>query len=84
MSSQPFSEMQRFGEKLRVLRIQKGLTLKELAALLGQRSHGYISELEAGKKMPTACLVLHLSRVFQVTTDTLLKDEIELEDQKTS
>lgn len=71
--------LQRFGEKLRVLRMHHGLTLKELASELGLTAHGYISELEAGKKMPTAELVLNVARLFEVSTDELLKDELELQ-----
>lgn len=71
--------MQRFGEKLRVLRTQRGLTLKAVALELGLSAHGYISELESGKKKPTAEFVLNVARLFDVTTDQLLKDELELE-----
>ncbi len=71
--------MQRFGQKLHTLRIQHGLTLKELAAALGYTAHGYISELEAGKKTPTVEAVISIARLFNVTTDHLLLDEIELE-----
>jgi transcriptional regulator with XRE-family HTH domain len=70
--------MEKFGEKLRSLRIQRGLTLKELARELGYEGHSYLSELEAGKKPPTVELVLALSRLFNVTTDELLKDELSL------
>jgi transcriptional regulator with XRE-family HTH domain len=70
--------IQRFGEKLRTLRVQHNMTLKEIANKLGLTAHGYISELEAGKKMPTAELVLNVARLFDVTTDELLKDELEL------
>ena len=70
--------IQRFGEKLRALRVRRGMTLKELANELGLTAHGYISELEAGKKMPTAEFVLNVARLFEVTTDELLKDELEL------
>lgn len=69
---------QRFGEKLHALRVRQGMTLKELANELGLTAHGYISELEAGKKMPTAEFVLNVARLFDVTTDELLKDELEL------
>jgi transcriptional regulator with XRE-family HTH domain len=55
------------------------MTLKELAGVLGLTAHGYISELEAGKKIPTADFVLKVARLFDVTTDELLKDEIEIE-----
>jgi transcriptional regulator with XRE-family HTH domain len=71
--------VQRFGEKLRTLRIQRGFTLQELAYRLGHVAHGYISELEAGKKLPSVELVLSMARLFDVSTDVLLKDELELE-----
>ena len=73
--------MQRFGEKLRVLRTNQDMTLKELAVALGLTAHGYISEIEAGKKKPTAEFVLKVSRFFEVTTDQLLKDEFEVEEK---
>jgi transcriptional regulator with XRE-family HTH domain len=71
--------MYRFGEKLRTLRNQHGMTLKELALELGLSAHGYISELESGKKKPTAELVLNVARFFDVSTDQLLKDELDLD-----
>ncbi|HJS17650.1 MAG TPA: helix-turn-helix transcriptional regulator [Anaerolineales bacterium] len=70
--------MRRFGAKLRILRTSKGITLKELARSLGLTAHGYISEIEAGKKKPTADFVLKVARYFNVTTDELLKDELEI------
>jgi transcriptional regulator with XRE-family HTH domain len=73
--------MQRFGEKLRVLRTSQDMTLKELAVALGLTAHGYISEIEAGKKKPTAEFVLKVSRFFKVTTDQLLKDEFEVKEK---
>ncbi len=71
--------MQKFGEKLRTLRNQRKMTLKQLALELGLSAHGYISELETGKKKPTAEFVLKISRLFDVSTDQLLKDELELD-----
>jgi len=71
--------MQRFGEKLRALRTGKQMTLKELASALGLTAHGYISEMESGKKKPTADFVLKVARYFKVTTDQLLKDELDVE-----
>lgn len=73
------SYMQRFGEKLHILRIQRGMTLKELAQALGYTAHGHISELEAGKKIPTVQFVINVARLFNVTTDQLLKDELALD-----
>ena len=70
----------RFGEKLKILRTKRAMTLQELAAALGHSAHGYISELEAGKKQPTVQLVLKVADLFDVTTDELLRDDIELKD----
>jgi transcriptional regulator with XRE-family HTH domain len=55
------------------------MTLQQLAHALGHSAHGYISELESGKKKPTAELVLKVACLFDVTTDLLLRDEIELD-----
>lgn len=70
--------MQRFGEKLHTLRTKHNMTLKELAQAVGHSAHGYISELESGKKKPTAEFVLKIARLFNITTDKLLKDELDL------
>ena len=78
MSKDP--NIQRFGEKLRTLRTRQGLTLKEMAGRLGYTAHGYISEIESGKKLPTAEFTLKVADFFRVTTDQLLRDELELDD----
>jgi len=79
MSRVTSGDLRRFGEKLRMLRVNRDLTLKELAVALGYRAHGHISELEAGKKIPTVGFVLSVARFFDVSTDELLKDELELD-----
>jgi transcriptional regulator with XRE-family HTH domain len=71
-------KLQRFGEKLRSLRVRRGMTLSELAAELGHKTHSYLSELEAGKKIPTVEFVLNVARLFELTTDELLRDDLEL------
>jgi transcriptional regulator with XRE-family HTH domain len=73
--------MQRFGEKVRKLRLRRRMTLKDLALTLGLSAHGYISEIESGKKRPTVDFVLSVARFFDVTTDVLLKDELDLDEQ---
>ena len=80
MSSTSLTIITRFGQKLRLLRCQRGLTLKELAVAFGYTSHGYLSELESGKKTPTVEFTVNASRFFDVTTDQLLKDEMDLPD----
>lgn len=64
-----------------MLRAQRGLTLKELAEKVGYMAHGYISEIESGKKVPTAEFALKVATFFGVTTDKLLRDEIRLKAQ---
>jgi len=71
--------IQRFGEKLHALRTERGLTLQELAVKLGYVAHGHLSELESGKKTPTVEFVIKVARLFDVSTDTLLKDELDLD-----
>ena len=70
--------MERFGEKLHGLRKHHKITLKWLASQLGYTSHSYISEIEAGHKIPTAIFVLNTARLFNVTTDELIKDELDV------
>jgi transcriptional regulator with XRE-family HTH domain len=76
------SDLQRFGKKLRVLRLRENLTLQQFAESLGYSAHGYLSELEASKKLPTVEFVLAVSRRYGVSTDELLKDEIDLVNKK--
>ncbi|MCC7449849.1 MAG: helix-turn-helix transcriptional regulator [Anaerolineae bacterium] len=69
--------IQRFGEKLRMIRLEKKMTLRQFAEALGYSAHGYISELEAGKKIPTLEFVLEVARTFHVSLDELLKDSLD-------
>lgn len=71
--------MLRFGEKLRTLRQQRGMTQRDLAEALGYTSQGYINELEMGRKVPMAELILKVADLFQVATDQLMRDNIDLD-----
>ncbi len=71
--------MKRFGEKLRTLRKQQGLTLKELALALGFTSHSYASEIETGKKRPSTEMIIKIADLFNVSVDQLVRDELELD-----
>ena len=71
--------MERFGEKLRTLRKQHHLTLKELTSRLGYMAHSHISQIESGKKKPTVEFVIKVSNLFSISTDQLLKDDLEIE-----
>ena len=68
----------RFGEKLMRLRRHRGWTLAVLASRLGYKSRSYLSEVESGEKTPSLVLVIKTARVFGVTTDELLFDEMEV------
>jgi transcriptional regulator with XRE-family HTH domain len=74
--------MQRLGEKMRMLRKRHGMTTTELAEALGYAasSNSYISEVETGKRRPKIEFVLKVSRLFNVPADTLIKDELELDE----
>ncbi len=73
------ASIQRFGAKLQTLRTQRGLTLQETASLLELSAHSHIIAIESGQKLPSLELALAIARLFNVTTDQLLKDELELE-----
>ena len=69
--------MQRFGEKLRTLRTQRGLSYRELAAMLAV-SHGHLVGIEAGRHKPSADLILKIADLFGVTADQLMRDDQEV------
>lgn len=71
--------MERFGEKLRTLRNRQGLTLRQLGKMLDV-SHTHVGRLERGEKIPNVAMVLKVAQIFDVSTDVLIKDELELED----
>ena len=70
--------MERFGEKLQILRKKRSMSLRELARATDYVTHSYLSEIEAGKKKPSLELVIKVARLFDVTTDQLLFDELEI------
>jgi transcriptional regulator with XRE-family HTH domain len=71
--------MERFGEKLRTLRNRQGLTLRELGDMLNV-SHTFVARIEKGEKIPNVAMVLKIAQIFDVSTDVLIKDELELDD----
>lgn len=59
-----------FGRALKVLRAERGLERKELAALAGL-SYPYLSEIESGKKRPSSRAVLALADALGVPAHQL-------------
>jgi transcriptional regulator with XRE-family HTH domain len=72
---------QHFGEKLRSLRLHQGWGQTTLARQLGLARRGYISNLEAGRKMPSPELVVRIADLFNVTTDYLLSDDVPIKSE---
>jgi transcriptional regulator with XRE-family HTH domain len=70
--------MQRFGEKLRALRQRHNLTMRELADKLGLSTHGYIGDLESGRRQPSLELAVQIADLFGVTVDQLARDDLEV------
>ena len=75
--------MVEFGERLKVLRKEKRLTQKQLAAMIGVQ-HSVISFYEVGDRIPSVEVVIKLSSALHVTTDYLLgvekRDIIDISD----
>lgn len=65
-----------FGEKLQKLRKEKGWTQEQLAAQINI-SRQALSKQELGTAIPDTENVVQISKLFQVTTDYLLNDEYE-------
>jgi len=71
--------MRRFGEKLRSLRLKHGITMRELADAPNFKSHGFIGDLESGRKYPSLDLAVKIADYFGVTVDQLAHDDMEVE-----
>jgi transcriptional regulator with XRE-family HTH domain len=71
--------MKRFGEKLRRLRQQRGLSTRQLAAVLEMKSHSHIADMENGRNYPSVELLVKLADFFHITTDQFLRDELEVD-----
>lgn len=66
----------KLGEKLQRLRKQGGLSQEELAGRLGV-SRQAVSKWELGEAIPDTDNVVQLSRLFGVSCDYLLRDEVD-------
>jgi transcriptional regulator with XRE-family HTH domain len=73
--------MQRLGAKVRTLRRRRRMTLQELALALGLSSHSYVSEIERGKKVPTLEMIIKIADTFEVSIDSLVRDNVEVDPQ---
>ena len=69
--------MERFGEKLRVLREKHGLSYRQLADEL-EVVHSHLVRIEAGTRVPSLDLAMRIAAYFKVSLDELLWDDREL------
>ena len=63
--------MNKFAERLKELRIEKGLTQKQLADKV-QISQAIISLYEKNVRMPTVDIIIALCKFFKVSADYLI------------
>lgn len=70
-----------FGEKLKTLRLQQGYSQEELAQAL-YVSRQAIAKWEGNNGMPDINNIIAISKLFEVSIDTLLKEEINLHTHK--
>ncbi len=70
--------MERFGEKVRTLRKQRGLSLRQLASELELATHSHLDRIERGESYPSAVLILKIADFFNVSIDQLMRDNLEV------
>ena len=66
-----FLKMSIIGDRLKQLRLEKKLTLRELGRLMNN-SHSFISDIESGRSDPSVQTLNALADVLGTTTDYLL------------
>jgi len=70
-----------FGQKLRQLKIQKGLTQQKLAEKLGYKTNSYISDVENGRFIPSKEKLKKIAKAlgvsFKVLDDMLIESRLE-------
>lgn len=69
----------RFGQKMLVLRKQRGMSLQHLADALGYTGTAYLSRVETGQRQPSLELAMKLADLFEVTVDQLVRDSIDVQ-----
>lgn len=63
--------MVNMGEKLKSLRLEKKMTQKQVADIIGLAISA-VSSYESGSRYPSYDVLVQLARIFHVTTDYLL------------
>jgi len=55
------------------------MAMRELAEALGYSSHAHISLVETGRRKPSRDLILRVAQFFNVSTDQLVRDDLDLD-----
>ena len=63
-----------FGNALKTLRVKENMTQAQLAQKLGL-TKSVISAYETGLRLPSYDILIHIAKIFNVTTDYLLRLE---------
>jgi transcriptional regulator with XRE-family HTH domain len=70
--------LEKFPEKLKFLREQRGLSQRQLANVF-DIAESYVGHLESGRRKPGAGLIFKIANFFCVTTDVLMRDDLEID-----
>jgi transcriptional regulator with XRE-family HTH domain len=70
-------ELKIFGDKLKTLRMDKGLSQSNFAKLL-KTSQGYIGEVERGEKKPGLDLLVNLRKELFIDLNNFLADDLQM------
>lgn len=64
------------GQRLRQQRKKRGLTIEQLAEMIGL-SKNYVSLMERGRKLPSMATLIKIVNSLHISADVLLCDEVE-------
>ena len=67
------TDAETFGERIRVLRTERGLTQERLAGK-ADLTTGFVNNVEHGNKTPSLTTILKLARALEVDAPELLSD----------
>lgn len=68
----PFVDMKQTGQNIRLLREQRGISVKELQRMMGFGTPQAIYKWQHGESLPTVDNLVALSAIFAVSIDEIL------------
>ena len=68
----PFVDMKQTGQNICVLRVQRGISVKQLQLLMGFGTPQAIYKWQHGESLPTVDNLVALSAIFDVPIDAIL------------